>query len=117
MQSPELLSAMLNPRAMEALLHIQQGLQTLAAEVPTLIPTQSDSGPRVAAVTEQQQQQFVQQMLQALANTDNGVHVEDAEFQDELEHLSSMGFGDREANLQILISTGGDLCTAIQQLL
>ncbi|XP_032370984.1 ubiquilin-1 isoform X2 [Etheostoma spectabile] len=38
MQSPELLSAMLNPRAMEALLHIQHGLQTLAAEVPTLIP-------------------------------------------------------------------------------
>ncbi|KAJ4942028.1 hypothetical protein JOQ06_011898, partial [Pogonophryne albipinna] len=122
MQSPELLSAMLNPRAMEALLHIQQGLQTLATEVPALIPTagvdaapelapdsvlnsQSESGPRVAA------------MLQALANTDNGVHVEDAEFQDELEHLSSMGFGDREANLQILISTGGDLCTAIQQLL
>ncbi|KAK5932430.1 hypothetical protein CgunFtcFv8_004132 [Champsocephalus gunnari] len=117
MQSPELLSAMLNPRAMEALLHIQQGLQTLATEVPALIPTQSESGPRVAAVTEQQQQHFVQQMLQALANTDNGVHVEDAEFQDELEHLSSMGFGDREANLQILISTGGDLCTAIQQLL
>ncbi|XP_033947742.1 ubiquilin-1-like isoform X1 [Pseudochaenichthys georgianus] len=39
MQSPELLSAMLNPRAMEALLHIQQGLQTLATEVPALIPT------------------------------------------------------------------------------
>ncbi|XP_010794991.1 ubiquilin-1 [Notothenia coriiceps] len=134
MQSPELLSAMLNPRAMEALLHIQQGLQTLATEVPALIPTagvdaapelasdsvlnsQSESGPRVVAVTEQQQQQFVQQMLQALANTDNGVHVEEAEFQDELEHLSSMGFEDREANLQILISTGGDLCTAIQQLL
>ncbi|KAK5871098.1 hypothetical protein PBY51_003998 [Eleginops maclovinus] len=135
MQSPELLSAMLNPRAMEALQHIQQGLQTLATEVPALIPTagvdddapelvsdsvlnnQSESGPRVAAVTQQQQQQFVQQMLQALANTDHEVHVEDAEFQDELEHLCSMGFGDREANLQILISTGGDLCTAIQQLL
>ncbi|XP_029296072.1 ubiquilin-1-like [Cottoperca gobio] len=133
MQSPELLSAMLNPRAMEALLHVQQGLQTLAAEVPSLIPTdgvdaapeqasdsvlnsQSGSGPRVPTVTEQQQQ-FVQQMLQALANTDHGVHVEQAEFQDELEHLSSMGFRDREANLQVLISTGGDLSTAIEHLL
>jgi len=39
MQSPELLSAMLNPRAMEALQQIQQGLQTLAAEAPSLLPT------------------------------------------------------------------------------
>ncbi|XP_078107002.1 ubiquilin-1-like [Sander vitreus] len=134
MQSPELLSAMLNPRAMEALLHIQHGLQTLAAEVPALIPiasvnaapelasgsvlnSQSGSGPHVATVTEEQQHQFVQQMLQALANTNHGVHVEEAEFQDELEHLSSMGFGDREANRQVLIRTGGDLTTAIQHLL
>ncbi|CAJ1068943.1 ubiquilin-1-like [Xyrichtys novacula] len=98
MQSPELLSAMLNPRAMEALLQIQQVLQTLAAEAPALIPMaglekiptsvdsasacdfawkdQSGNGPGVATVTEQQQQQFVQQMLQALANTD-GVHVKE----------------------------------------
>lgn len=38
MQAPELLSAMLNPRAMEALLQIQQGLHALAAEAPALIP-------------------------------------------------------------------------------
>ncbi|XP_040051481.2 uncharacterized protein LOC120830709 [Gasterosteus aculeatus] len=130
--SPELLSALFNPRAMEALLLIQQGLQTLAAEAPALIPTagvnaapelvpdsvlHSQCGHRVSMVTAQQQQQFVEQMLQALADTNHGVHVDEAEFQDELEHLSSMGFGDREANLQVLISTGGDLTTAIQHLL
>lgn len=38
MQSPEQLSAVLNPRAMEAVLQIQEGLQTLAAEAPALIP-------------------------------------------------------------------------------
>ena len=38
MQSPDLLAAMLNPRAMEAVLQIQQGLQTLAAEAPALVP-------------------------------------------------------------------------------
>ncbi|XP_062237797.1 ubiquilin-1-like [Platichthys flesus] len=138
MQSPELLSAMLNPRAMEALLQIQQGLQTLATEAPALIPmaglgntgasadvapelesnsflnSHSGNRPQVATVTEQQQQ-FVQQMLQALA--DNGVHREEAELQEELEHLSSMGFRDKQANLQALISTGGDLSTAIQHLL
>ncbi|XP_076587736.1 ubiquilin-1-like [Chaetodon auriga] len=138
MQTPELLSAMLNPRAMEALLQIQQALQTLAAEAPALIPTvglgttgasadaaneqgsdsvlnnQSRSGPGVAMVTEQQQQKFVQQMLQALANSDYGVHGE--EFQEELEQLSSMGFRDRQANLQALISTGGDVTTAVHLL-
>ncbi|KAM9360676.1 LOW QUALITY PROTEIN: ubiquilin-1-like [Symphorus nematophorus] len=138
MQSPELLSAMLNPKAMEALLQIQQALQTLAAEAPALIPTaglgnvgahvdaapelrsdsvlnsQSGSGPEVATVTEQQQQQFVQQMLQALANINYGVHSCE-EFQEELEQLSSMGFRDKP-NL-VLISTGGDLTTAVQHLL
>uniref|UniRef100_UPI0037E72CD4 ubiquilin-1-like n=1 Tax=Semicossyphus pulcher TaxID=241346 RepID=UPI0037E72CD4 len=134
MQGPELLSAMLNPRAMEALLQIQQALQTLAEEAPALIPTaglgntganvdavpasdfvlndQSGNGPGVATVTEQQQQ-FVQQMLQTLANT-NRVQAE--EFQEELQQLSSMGFTDREANLQALISTGGDLTTAVHLL-
>uniref|UniRef100_A0A3Q4H0F3 UBA domain-containing protein n=1 Tax=Neolamprologus brichardi TaxID=32507 RepID=A0A3Q4H0F3_NEOBR len=135
MQAPELLSAMLNPRAMEALLQIQQGLHTLAAEAPALIPanalgntgtgigaasehpsdsipnSQSGSGQQAASATEQQQQ-FVQQMLQALANTNN-----EREFKEELEQLSSMGFRDRKANLQALISTGGDLTTAVQHLL
>ncbi|XP_072243900.1 ubiquilin-1-like [Leuresthes tenuis] len=140
MQSPELLSAMFNPRAMDALLQIQQGLQTLAAEAPSLLPTagpgtngasvndapelasdcalnsQSDSGLQVATVTEQQQK-FVQQMLQALANTNNGVRHEEDEFRKELEQLSSIGFRDRQANLQALISSGGDLSTAIHHLL
>uniref|UniRef100_A0A665VGY9 UBA domain-containing protein n=1 Tax=Echeneis naucrates TaxID=173247 RepID=A0A665VGY9_ECHNA len=140
MQSPELLSAVLNPRAMEAVLQIQQGLQTLAAEAPVLIPvaglgntaasvnvapelasdavlnSQSGSGPQVASVTDQQQQ-FVQQMLQALADINIGVHNEEADFKEELEHLNSMGFRDKQANLQALISTGGDLNTAIQHLL
>lgn len=140
MQSPELLSTMLNPRAMEALLQIQQGLQTLTAEAPALIPAaepgntganvnaapehgpdsvpnnQSGSGPQVATVTEQQQL-FVQQMLQALASATREVHREEADFQEELEQLSSMGFTDRQANLQALISTGGDLITAVQHLL
>ncbi|XP_072289018.1 ubiquilin-2-like [Eucyclogobius newberryi] len=78
MQSPELLSAVLNPKAVEALLQIQQGLQTLASEAPALIPAvvsdsvlnKPRSDPAVSTATEQQQQ-FVQQMLQTLANSDH----------------------------------------------
>ncbi|CAL8249315.1 unnamed protein product [Merluccius merluccius] len=89
MQSPELLAAMLNPRALEALLQIQQGLQTLASEAPVLVPSADlesvgvnpadadadppGNDPQVAMVTEQQQMQFVQQMLQMLANTNQQV--------------------------------------------
>ncbi|RVE68127.1 hypothetical protein OJAV_G00088620 [Oryzias javanicus] len=89
MQSPELLVSMFNPKAMKAFLQIQQGLQTLAEELPSsylcehqqlahcfLHSTDADvtlsnqsGGSSAVAVTEQQQQQFVNQMLQSLANT------------------------------------------------
>ncbi|TSK20118.1 Ubiquilin-4 [Bagarius yarrelli] len=39
MQNPEALSVMTNPRAMQALMQIQQGLQTLQTEVPGLMPS------------------------------------------------------------------------------
>ena len=39
----------------------------------SVLNSQSGSGPGVATVTEEQQQQFVQQMLQALANSNYGV--------------------------------------------
>ena len=38
MQNPESLSVMTNPRAMQALMQIQQGLQTLQTEAPGLMP-------------------------------------------------------------------------------
>ncbi|PIO35711.1 hypothetical protein AB205_0153150 [Aquarana catesbeiana] len=89
MQNPETLSAMSNPRAMQALLQIQQGLQTLATEAPSLIPgstafgglggtasppstTVPTPGPTenttpLSGISEPGHQQFVQQMLQALS--------------------------------------------------
>lgn len=38
-------------------------------------------------------------------------------FQQQLEQLSAMGFINREANLQALIATGGDINAAIERLL
>ncbi|KAM4745224.1 LOW QUALITY PROTEIN: ubiquilin-1-like [Anableps anableps] len=143
MQSQELLSMMLNPRAMEALLQIQHGLQTLAVEAPSLMlvagpetsvgaglngASQHPSDPDLnnqfgcslqdePLTEQQQQQQFVHHMLKALANMNNGVRQEEEEdFQEELQQLSSMGFRDRQANLQALINTGGDLSSALHLL-
>ncbi|KAM4050931.1 ubiquilin-1 [Anomaloglossus baeobatrachus] len=141
MQNPDTLSAMSNPRAMQALLQIQQGLQTLAREAPTLVPGttgfggiggigdtanpnpapvttstgSTESASPLSGISEPGHQQFVQQMLQALsgANTQNP----EVRFQQQLDQLSAMGFLNREANLQALIATGGDINAAIERLL
>ncbi|XP_032641888.1 ubiquilin-1 isoform X4 [Chelonoidis abingdonii] len=137
MQNPDTLSAMSNPRAMQALLQIQQGLQTLATEAPGLIPgfnpgvgglgstgttvpssVPSENTSPASGVAESGHQQFVQQMLQALAGA-NAQQLQNPEvrFQQQLEQLSAMGFLNREANLQALIATGGDINAAIERLL
>ncbi|XP_037009680.1 ubiquilin-1 isoform X1 [Artibeus jamaicensis] len=140
MQNPDTLSAMSNPRAMQALLQIQQGLQTLATEAPGLIPgftpglgalgstggssgtnssssTTSENPSPTAATTEPGHQQFIQQMLQALAGVNPQLQNPEVRFQQQLEQLSAMGFLNREANLQALIATGGDINAAIERLL
>ncbi|XP_048187188.1 ubiquilin-1 isoform X3 [Perognathus longimembris pacificus] len=141
MQNPDTLSAMSNPRAMQALLQIQQGLQTLATEAPGLIPgfnpslgalgstggpsgtngantAPSENANPTTGTTEQPgHQQFIQQMLQALAGVNPQLQNPEVRFQQQLEQLSAMGFLNREANLQALIATGGDINAAIERLL
>ncbi|NXJ69040.1 UBQL1 protein, partial [Rostratula benghalensis] len=140
MQNPDTLSAMSNPRAMQALLQIQQGLQTLATEAPGLIPgfnpglgglgntgvstgspipgsVLSENTSLASGTAEPGHQQFVQQMLQALAGANAQLQNPEVRFQQQLEQLSAMGFLNREANLQALIATGGDINAAIERLL
>lgn len=183
MQSPETMAAMSNPRAMQALLQIQQGLQTLATEAPGLIPgftsgvgmgmlgtaitpvgpvtpigpigpivpftpigpigpigptgpasspgstgtgippatTVSSSAPTetISPTSESgPSQQFIQQMVQALTGGSPPQPPNpEVRFQQQLEQLNAMGFLNREANLQALIATGGDINAAIERLL
>uniref|UniRef100_A0A674HM25 Ubiquilin-4 n=1 Tax=Taeniopygia guttata TaxID=59729 RepID=A0A674HM25_TAEGU len=138
---PDVLSAMSNPRAIQALMQIQQGLHTLATEVPGLLPgfnpdlggvgssgaptastvpssVSSENTSPASGTAEPGHQQFVHQMLQALAGA-NAQQLQNPEvrFQQQLEQLSAMGFPNREANLQALIATGGDINAAIERLL
>ncbi|XP_004413247.1 PREDICTED: ubiquilin-2 isoform X3 [Odobenus rosmarus divergens] len=150
MQNPDTLSAMSNPRAMQALMQIQQGLQTLATEAPGLIPSFTPGpigpigptgpagpgstgsggppGPTVSSSTPSEttsptsesgpNQQFIQQMVQALAGASPPqLPNPEVRFQQQLEQLNAMGFLNREANLQALIATGGDINAAIERLL
>ncbi|XP_019751544.1 ubiquilin-4 isoform X2 [Hippocampus comes] len=144
MQNPEALSVMTNPRAMQALMQIQQGLQTLQTEAPGLMPSLMSGGlpgsipgsiPGIpsggSAPTENPasspssagtppnvaQQQLMQQMLQMFAGGGAANQTPEVRFQSQLDQLNAMGFINREANLQALIATGGDINAAIERLL
>ncbi|EMP31321.1 Ubiquilin-4, partial [Chelonia mydas] len=143
MQNPDSLSILTNPRAMQALLQIQQGLQTLQTEAPGLVPSLGSFGmPRIPppsaggstipenpisststpasaspAGGSNPQQQLMQQMIQLLAGGNSQVQSPEVRFQQQLEQLNAMGFINREANLQALIATGGDINAAIERLL
>uniref|UniRef100_A0A8C8S3V8 Ubiquilin-4 n=1 Tax=Pelusios castaneus TaxID=367368 RepID=A0A8C8S3V8_9SAUR len=142
MQNPDSLSILTNPRAMQALLQIQQGLQTLQTEAPGLVPSLGSFGmprfpppstggstipenPISSASTASAspagggnpQQQLMQQMIQLLAGGNSQMQSPEVRFQQQLEQLNAMGFINREANLQALIATGGDINAAIERLL
>ncbi|XP_042346748.1 ubiquilin-1-like [Plectropomus leopardus] len=141
MQNPETLSMLTNPRAMQALIQIQQGLQTLQAEVPGFMsrlstgglmvppatrggvppetppPTVTATGASPAAAGDPSQQQLMQQMLQMFAGGGPSLQTPEVRFQQQLDQLNAMGFIDRQANLRALIATGGDVNAAIERLL
>ncbi|XP_063001969.1 ubiquilin-4 [Elgaria multicarinata webbii] len=143
MQSPDSLSVLTNPRAMQALLQIQQGLQTLQTEAPGLVPSLGSFGmarvppPSAGGSTipetpissasmpasaspagdSNPHQQLMQHMIQLLAGTNSQSQSPEVRFQQQLEQLNAMGFINREANLQALIATGGDVNAAIERLL
>ncbi|XP_077989399.1 ubiquilin-1-like [Glandiceps talaboti] len=172
MQNPEVQQLMTNPRALQAILQIQQGMQNLSQEAPGLMPglfpagargpgmpgattststpststnttttsssspqpmdtsgtanttstsstTQSSSSSSSSSSTTQPQQmsQLMAQMMQTLAGMGQGTQTPEVRFQVQLEQLNAMGFINREANIQALQATGGDVNAAIERLL
>ena len=53
----------------------------------------------------------------ATASPAQATQSPEVRFQTQLDQLNSMGFVNREANLQALITTGGDINAAIERLL
>ncbi|XP_030833278.1 ubiquilin-1-like [Strongylocentrotus purpuratus] len=51
MQNPDVQQAMTNPRAMQAIMQIQQGMQQLATEAPGLLPGMTGAGPASTTTT------------------------------------------------------------------
>merc|ERR1719225_1774945 len=131
MQNPSVQQLMGNPEALQAIMQIQQGmerLRTAAPEVfqsmgfpqlpPNLVPppAAAAAAPAPGQPQDAMFSQFMTQMLGQM-RAGNPDQPPEERFASQLEQLASMGFVDRQANIQALISTMGDVNAAVERLL
>ncbi|XP_074046512.1 ubiquilin-1-like [Macrotis lagotis] len=141
MQLSDLLLALANPKASQALLQIEQGLQKLSTEAPALLPwltpylwglgrnafpetvttgaqsKQTSSLPGRGKIDTHYQPIAILQRLQALAGGYNQqIQPPEVRFRPQMERLRAMGFRNQNANLQALIATEGDTSAAVRRL-
>ncbi|XP_044183161.1 ubiquilin-1-like isoform X1 [Acropora millepora] len=145
MQNPAFQQAISNPRVMQAMMQIQQGMMQLQNEAPGLLPGMGPMGAVPSTVTTgsttstgnttttptpptgtpaqtgnplggSQNDQMTQLMTQMMQAMTQTQNPE-VMYRTQLEQLSQMGFVDRARNIQALVATGGDLNAAIERLL
>ncbi|KAG5886909.1 hypothetical protein JTB14_004197 [Gonioctena quinquepunctata] len=146
MQNPEVANLMTNPQAMNAIMQIQQGMETLRQTAPNLLNTVVPGGVSTTTAslgniqtstttsqasgnatttttsanpslsTNDQFSEFMARMAAGMGNPTSTVPPEQL-YQAQLDQLAAMGFMNREANLQALIATYGDINAAIEKLL
>ncbi|XP_016993982.2 ubiquilin-1 [Drosophila takahashii] len=80
-----------------------------ANPVPSLAP---GGGPNAQLFND-----FMMRMLNGMSNNADGTQPPEVRYQSQLEQLAAMGFGNRDANLQALIATFGDINAAVERLL
>lgn len=136
MRNPEVQALMQNREALEAITQVQEGLQRLHTAAPNLFqagglpsslhfgPTGLATGPTGAntqaapspASDPSNYAGVFAQMLDMMSN--QNINTPPAQrYAVQLEQLVSMGFNNREANLQALTATMGDVNAAIERLL
>ncbi|XP_044268515.1 ubiquilin-1-like [Tribolium madens] len=133
LQNPNMQNMLSNPQALNAIMQIQQGMETLRQTAPNLLnpanvtpetvtsttTSPSESTPRATPTTAPPSDnfsEFMARMVAGMANQRENLPPEQR-YQAQLEQLTSMGFTNREANLQALIATFGDVSAAIERLL
>lgn len=125
MQNPEVLNMMTNPQALEAILQIQQGMESLRTAAPGLVgnfgvppvppgfnaaanttsTTNSTTNTTTNAANAAQNNpalfsEFMARMVGGMASGANPNQPPEERYSTQLDTLSSMGFVNREANLQ-----------------
>eukprot|EP00088_Acartia_fossae_P065973 TRINITY_DN814_c0_g1_i1.p1 TRINITY_DN814_c0_g1~~TRINITY_DN814_c0_g1_i1.p1 ORF type:complete len:628 (+),score=210.81 TRINITY_DN814_c0_g1_i1:38-1921(+) len=96
------------------------GTADTTASTDTSTNNTSTTSPAGSANNQQQQYEvFSQLMSQMLGQMRSGDASQPPEerFASQLDQLASMGFGDRQANIQALIATFGDVNAAVERLL
>ncbi|CAK9809594.1 UBQLN1 [Anthophora quadrimaculata] len=144
MQNPQIQNVLTNPDALAALMQIQQGMEQLRTVAPdfaenmglsvppvpptttaTVTTTNTTASTSQPSDTNQQDpfSQFMARMVSAMA-LNRGVGVDgqpapppEERYRAQLEQLTAMGFVNRDANLQALIATFGDINAAVERLL
>jgi len=154
LQNPEMQNLMTNPQALNAIMQIQQGMETLRHTAPSLVntfvpttaapgTTPSAQGPTtegtVSSTTTTSTapvagsplpaatgstasggdpfSEFMARMMAGMTAGNDQSLPPEQRYQQQLEQLTAMGFLNREANLQALISTFGDINAAVEKLL
>merc|ERR1719394_1994518 len=119
MQNPAVQQLMGNPEALQAIMQIQQGMERLRTAAPEVfqsmgfpqLPPNLVPPPAPAAAAglpgQPQDQMFSQFMTQMMGQMRAGNPDQPPEerFASQLDQLASMGFVDRQANIQALIAT------------
>ncbi|PAA74575.1 hypothetical protein BOX15_Mlig020448g3 [Macrostomum lignano] len=146
MSNPQTQAALSNPRALQAIMQIQESMRVLQQEAPGFVPGMMPAGTagseQAAPAGGQQQQQqqqpqqqhqtdmasLMQSMLGMMASQGGVANPQQQQQQQQqlppeqryasqLEQLASMGFLNREANLRAIQATFGDVNAAIDRLL
>ncbi|CAG9133157.1 unnamed protein product [Plutella xylostella] len=137
LQNPDMQQMMTNPQALNALLQIQQGMEQLRSAAPSLVtnlglgaaaagatpPAAPAPAPANPSAARQQNNtelftQFMQRMVAAMGSSAAGpMQPPEQRYSQQLDQLTAMGFLNREANLQALIATFGDVNAAVERLL
>ncbi|GFQ87690.1 ubiquilin-1 [Trichonephila clavata] len=99
LQNPEHQNLLGNPAAIQAMMQIHQGVSQLQQIAPNMFNLINYYLMRYLMQQQQQQQ------------------PPEERYRSQLEQLASMGFVNREANLQALITTFGDISAAVERLL
>ncbi|KAK6731808.1 hypothetical protein RB195_007955 [Necator americanus] len=133
MGNPEIMAAMTNPRVLEALRMIQQGMDTIRREAPALAGMFGSSfsaaasaagaaaggtgGTGAARNTESSNNQDPVNMLNNMFAGMNTTTDPEVLYASQLEQLAGMGFSNRAQNIAALRASFGDLNAAVERLL
>jgi len=137
LQNPDMQQMMTNPQALNAILQIQQGMEqlrqvapglvgslgvppTVPAATPAAAPNAAGTTPTPAAAgaagNSHAFSDFMSRMMTGMTQNQNNQPPEER-YRSQLEQLAAMGFVNREANLQALTATFGDINAAVERLL